>query len=179
MKEFDHLVDVIAKLRKKCPWDKTQTHKSLKPYMVEEVYEALEAIDSGEPAKLCEELGDALLHIIMHAEIARQAREFTIRDVISGITAKMVRRHPHVFGGRKTKKLSAIWEKWEEIKKEEKGEGEHGVLEGVPRALPRFTGRTRSSAARRASVSTGTRSPGPGAKCAKSRARSRNCSTVS
>jgi len=136
MKEFDRLVSVVARLRKACPWDRAQTHKTLKPYMVEEVYEALEAIDNQDYHKLCEELGDLLLHIIMHAEMARQEKKFKIRDIIETITSKMVRRHPHVFGGKKTKKLSVIWERWEEIKKAEAGEKHKGILETIPQSLP-------------------------------------------
>lgn len=136
MKEFDRLVSVVSRLRKACPWDRAQTHETLKPYMVEEVYEALEAVDNRDYRKLCEELGDLLLHIIMHAEMARQEKKFTIKDVVETITSKMVRRHPHVFGGRKTKKLSVIWERWEEIKKAEAGEGHRGILESVPQSLP-------------------------------------------
>ncbi len=136
MKEFDRLVKVVATLRKKCPWDREQTHETLKPYMVEEVYEAIEAIDSGDRRKLCEELGDMLLHIVMHAEMGRGEKTFNIKDVVKVITAKMIRRHPHVFGGKKTKELSEIWEKWEEIKKAEAGEKHKGILESVPQSLP-------------------------------------------
>lgn len=120
MKEFDRLVKVVATLRKKCPWDRTQTHKTLKPYMVEEVYEAIEAIDSGEHVKLCEELGDQLLHIIMHAEMAQKEGNFDIKDVIKFITAKMIRRHPHVFGKGKAKSTEEVLAHWKEIKRLEK-----------------------------------------------------------
>lgn len=136
MKEFDRLVSVVSRLRKDCPWDREQTHATLKPYMVEEIYEALEAIDDQDYQRLCEELGDQLLHILMHAEMARQEKRFTVKDVINTITAKMIRRHPHVFGKEKNKQISAIWERWEEIKKAEKGEKHQGLLSSVPRALP-------------------------------------------
>lgn len=136
MKDFDRLVKVIATLRKKCPWDKEQTHETLKPYMVEEVYEAIEAIDSGDRQKLCEELGDMLLHIVMHAEMAREEKAFDINDVAKMIADKMVRRHPHVFGEKKAKKLSEIWERWEEIKKTEAGKTGKSILDSVPRSLP-------------------------------------------
>jgi len=136
MKEFDRLVSVVSRLRKECPWDREQTHATLKPYMVEEIYEALEAIDDQDYQRLCEELGDQLLHILMHAEMARQEQRFTVKDVINSITAKMIRRHPHVFGKEKNKQISAIWERWEEIKKAEKGEKHQGILSSVPRSLP-------------------------------------------
>jgi len=136
MKEFDRLVAVVSRLRKACPWDRAQTHETLKPYMVEEIYEALEAIDSRDHKKLTEELGDLLLHILMHAEMGRQEGRFNIRDVIRAITAKMIRRHPHVFGGEKNKEIAAIWERWEEIKKAEAGEAHKGLLETIPQSLP-------------------------------------------
>lgn len=140
-KNFQDLINVVRKLRapKGCPWDKVQTHATLKPYMVEEVYEALEAIDQKDPMKLAEELGDLLLHIVMHAEMGREKKEFTIDDVISSITAKMIRRHPHVFGKHKVKNVEEVWKKWEEIKSQEvKGKSDKvkSILESVPNALP-------------------------------------------
>ncbi|MBI5700815.1 nucleotide pyrophosphohydrolase [Candidatus Saganbacteria bacterium] len=123
MKDFDRLVKVVQTLRKKCPWDKKQTHKSLKPYMVEETNEAIEAIDEGDPRKLCEELGDQLLHIVMHAEMAREEKAFSMEDIINGICAKMMRRHPHVFSkDKKYKNISVkkVLKLWEEIKKNER-----------------------------------------------------------
>ncbi|KAF0134942.1 MAG: tetrapyrrole methylase family protein / MazG family protein [Candidatus Saganbacteria bacterium] len=120
MKEFDRLVEVVAVLRKKCPWDKNQTHKSLKPYMIEEVNEAIEAIDLGNHKHLAEEIGDMLLHIIMHAEIAKEKNKFDIKDVLENITEKMIRRHPHVFGKGKARTIKGVLKKWKQIKKEEK-----------------------------------------------------------
>ena len=122
MKDFDRLVEVVATLRKKCPWDKKQTHKSLKPYMLEEVGEAIEAIDENDYDHLCEELGDQLLHIVMHAAIAQEKKRFSIEDVINGICAKMIRRHPHVFTkNKKYKNISVkqVLKLWGEIKKNE------------------------------------------------------------
>jgi len=107
--------------------------------MVEEVYEALEAIDSKDYKKLAEELGDMLLHIVMQAEMGREEKKFTIDDVIDSISAKMVRRHPHVFSKSKVKSVEEVWRKWEEIKGKEnaeKGEEHIGILESVPHALP-------------------------------------------
>jgi len=140
-KKFNELIKVVQKLRapKGCPWDRVQTHATLKPYMVEEVYEALEAIDSKDYKKLAEELGDMLLHIVMQAEMGREEGKFTLDDVISSISAKMVRRHPHVFGKKKVRSVEEVWRRWEEIKGEEvkgKGEKHKGILESVPQSLP-------------------------------------------
>lgn len=139
--KFNELVKIVRRLRapKGCPWDRVQTHKTLKPYMVEEVYEALEAIDSKDYKKLAEELGDILLHVVMHAEMAREEKKFKIDDVITSISAKMVRRHPHVFSKKKVKTVEEVWRRWEEIKGEEakgKGEKHKGILESVPQSLP-------------------------------------------
>jgi len=122
MKEFDRLVSVVSALRKKCPWDKAQTHETLKPYMIEEVHEAIEAIDKKNYKHLAEELGDMLLHIVMHAEMASEEKKFKIENVIDGITKKMIRRHPHVFGKGRAKTIKGVLKRWEQIKKEEKGE---------------------------------------------------------
>jgi MazG family protein len=122
MKEFDRLVSVVSALRKKCPWDKAQTHETLKPYMIEEVHEAIEAIDEKNYKHLAEELGDMLLHIIMHAEMASEEGKFKIEDVIDGITKKMIRRHPHVFGKGRAKTIKGVLKRWAQIKKEEKDE---------------------------------------------------------
>lgn len=140
-KKFNELVNIVRRLRapKGCPWDRVQTHATLKPYMVEEVYEALEAIDSKDHKKLAEELGDMLLHIVMQAEMGREKKEFTIDDVISSISAKMIRRHPHVFSNKKVRSVEEVWKRWEEIKsKEVKGKSDKvkGILESVPNALP-------------------------------------------
>jgi len=148
-KRFDELIRIVKKLRapKGCPWDRVQTHATLKPYMVEEVYEALEAIDSKDHKKLAEELGDMLLHIVMQAEMGREEKKFTIEDVIDSISAKMIRRHPHVFGKKKVRSVEEVWQRWEEIKAKEalrlrsgqvKGESDKvkGILESVPNALP-------------------------------------------
>ncbi len=140
-KEFEELIRVVRRLRAPngCPWDRVQTHATLKPYMVEEVYEALEAIDDKDHKKLAEELGDMLLHVVMHAEMGREEKKFTIEDVIKSISAKMIRRHPHVFGNKKVKSVEEVWKRWEEIKAGEvKGKSDEvkGILESVPNALP-------------------------------------------
>lgn len=122
MKEFDRLVEVVTALRKKCPWDKEQDHTTLKPYMLEEVHEAIEAIDNKDYELLEEELGDMLLHIVMHAEMAKEKGQFKIQDVIRGITKKMMRRHPHVFGKGRAKTVTGVLRRWKQIKREEKRE---------------------------------------------------------
>jgi tetrapyrrole methylase family protein/MazG family protein len=139
--KFDELIRIVRRLRAPngCPWDRVQTHATLKPYMVEEVYEALEAIDSKDYKKLAEELGDMLLHIVMQAEMGREEGKFTIDDVISSISAKMIRRHPHVFSNKKVRSVEEVWKRWEEIKGKEvsvKGEEYKGLLESIPNALP-------------------------------------------
>lgn len=114
------MVEVVATLRKKCPWDKEQDHATLKPYMLEEVHEAIEAIDNRDFELLSEELGDMLLHILMHAEMAKEKKHFKIQDVLRNITKKMVRRHPHVFGRGKAKTVKGVLRRWQQIKREEK-----------------------------------------------------------
>ena len=145
---FDHLVQIMARLRGEggCPWDRTQTRDSLKPYLVEEAYEVLDTIDAKDDAKLKEELGDVLLQVLFHAEIGRELHTFTIDDVLETLAEKLIRRHPHVFGEPTTnppvvKTAAEVVHRWEEIKRKEKtdraGDGEEeSVLEGVPRALP-------------------------------------------
>lgn len=138
---FDRLVAVMASLRKKqggCPWDKVQTHKSLKPYLIEEAYETLEAIDSGDPQKIKGELGDVLLQVVFHAQIAAEKGQFTSQDVAEAIADKMIARHPHVFGtGAKVKSAEEQVLRWEAIKS---GEKEHkarkSIVDGVPKAMP-------------------------------------------
>ena len=120
--KFADLIDRIARLRDPmdgCPWDRAQDHVSLRPYMLEEAYEAIAAIDSGVPEALCDELGDVLLQVVLHARIASEKGEFSIDDVIDGLNAKLVRRHPHVFGDASTD-LPAILRRWNDIKSREK-----------------------------------------------------------
>ena len=120
MKEFDRLYQVVKRLRKECPWDKAQNHTTLKPFMVEELNEALEAIDQKDDKKLAEELGDQLLHILMHAAMGAEENKFDIKEIIQTITEKMIRRHPHVFAGGKAKTQAEVLKKWEEIKRAER-----------------------------------------------------------
>ncbi|WP_227939122.1 nucleoside triphosphate pyrophosphohydrolase [Alkalihalobacillus deserti] len=137
--EFDKLKEVIAILRgpNGCPWDQKQTHQSLKKYFIEEVYEVLEAIDDEDDEHLIEELGDVLLQIMLHAQIGEDDGYFSIRDVIHGITEKMVRRHPHVFGEVTVNDADEVVSNWDEIKKQEKGHTEEeSILASIPKGLP-------------------------------------------
>jgi tetrapyrrole methylase family protein/MazG family protein len=136
---FSDLIDIMRLLRSAdgCPWDREQTHESLKRYLIEETYEVLEVIDLINRKRLCEELGDLLLQIIFHAQIAAEDNSFTIEDVISGICRKMVLRHTHVFGTDTAETAEDVVENWEEIKKKEKGMKSHtDVLKDVPSNLP-------------------------------------------
>lgn len=132
--------ETIAHLRAPdgCPWDREQSHESLRPHLMEEAYEALEAIDRGEPEELKEELGDLLLQIVLHAQIAGEGGDFTMADVIAAIQAKIIRRHPHVFGGLEVDGVEDVLHNWEGLKageRERAGQG-RGALDGVPGALP-------------------------------------------
>jgi tetrapyrrole methylase family protein/MazG family protein len=147
--EFDRLIAVMERLRGDagCPWDKEQTHVSLKPFLIEEAYEVLDAIDSENHRSLCEELGDLLFQVIFHAQVAKERGAFDIDAVLKETTEKMTRRHPHVFTpvedrGEKTHSeplsADAAISRWEQIKLKEKSEhgGRKSVFEGVPKALP-------------------------------------------
>jgi tetrapyrrole methylase family protein/MazG family protein len=149
---FEKLVAVQAKLRAPngCPWDREQTHQSLRTYLIEEAYEVLEALESGNDAKFAEEMGDLLLQIVFHSQIASEEGRFTVSEVIREIHDKMIRRHPHVFGATHAKDSAEVLRNWEQIKAEERrsskdkggsksGEGdskEVSLVDGVSRALP-------------------------------------------
>ncbi len=135
MKELYKLVEIMRKLRGEngCPWDHEQTNETLKPYLLEETYEVLNAIDSKRDKDLEEELGDLLLQIVFHAQIASEQGRFTIDDVAGTIVDKLIRRHPHVFGETMVNSSEEVLENWEEIKKRE---GKESVLDGVPESLP-------------------------------------------
>lgn len=135
--EFEVLKDIIARLRGPdgCPWDKKQTHDSLRPYLIEESYEVLQALEDGPPQKLCEELGDLLLQIMLHAQIASEAGQFHIDDVVKGIGEKLIHRHPHVFGGQKVNDAVEVELNWETLKQERRPEGE-SLLSNVPKEMP-------------------------------------------
>jgi len=149
---FEKLVSLQARLRAAngCPWDREQTHSSLRTYLIEEAYEVLDALESGDDAKFAEEMGDLLLQIVFHSQIAREEGRFSVADVIREVHEKMVRRHPHVFGEKRAKDAAEVLKNWEQIKAEERGTkgvspaplGESDELDGkslmagVPRGLP-------------------------------------------
>jgi tetrapyrrole methylase family protein/MazG family protein len=137
MNNFQKLVDIMTLLRSNygCPWDKVQTSESIKPYLIEETYEVIEAIDEKDPVKMKEELGDLLLQVVFHAQIAKDRGEFDINDVIDKISDKMVSRHPHVFGDAKFETPEEVTKQWQDRKREE-GKLKDSALEGVPKELP-------------------------------------------
>jgi MazG family protein len=132
--EFVRLADIMHRLRRDCPWDRQQTRQSLRPYLLEEAYEVLHALDNGLTAELCEELGDLMLQILFHAEIASERHEFDIAHVLHGINQKLVRRHPHVFGDHQAETADDVLRRWEEIKTGQ--EQKASALDGVPEHLP-------------------------------------------
>ncbi|MFC1478134.1 nucleoside triphosphate pyrophosphohydrolase [Candidatus Margulisiibacteriota bacterium] len=137
---IEKLIEIVKKLRSPegCPWDREQDHESLKPYLVEETYEVLEAIDQKDYPSLCGELGDVLLHVVFHAQLAREKDRFSFDNVVEKIIKKMIRRHPHVFGDVEANSVDEVWKNWEKIKSEEKKERNEkkSILEDVPQALP-------------------------------------------
>jgi tetrapyrrole methylase family protein / MazG family protein len=139
-KNFAKLRDIIAELRgpNGCPWDKEQTHESLKRYLIEETFEVIEAINDGDIDHLIEELGDVLLQVMLHAQIGEDDGYFSIDDVIEGLSSKMVRRHPHVFGEGKAANAEEVVLNWQQIKQQEKGgnNGDASLLDGVSKAVP-------------------------------------------
>jgi len=137
--KFRHLTEIMGILRSPegCPWDREQTHESLKQYLIEETYEVLEAINLKDADKLLEELGDVLLQVVFHAQIAAEHGEFTINDVITGICRKMIERHTHIFGDARADTADQVVNNWEAIKKKEKGLKSHTqVLRDIPSILP-------------------------------------------
>ncbi|WP_340695166.1 nucleoside triphosphate pyrophosphohydrolase [Hydrogenobacter thermophilus] len=129
MDELKSLLEVVAKIRKDCPWDRRQTHESLKRYLLEEAYELLEAIDKKDDKLLLEELGDMLLQVLMHAQIAKERKAFDIQDVARQLRQKLIDRHPHVFG---CEPAEDILKKWEERKAKDR----ESILDGVPKIMP-------------------------------------------
>lgn len=136
VRRLDGIHHVVARLNAPngCPWDREQTHVSLRPHLLEEAYETLEAIDGGDPAKLAEELGDVLLQVLMHAEVGEREGSFTLGDVTEHITTKLIRRHPHVFGDTAVDSAEEVAQNWEALKKQERPDG--SILDGVPSTLP-------------------------------------------
>ncbi len=137
---IERLLSIMERLRGPggCPWDREQTMRSLRPYVLEETYEVLEAMDAGDPREHCEELGDLLLQIVFQAQLAKEEGRFDFADVAEAISNKLVARHPHVFGDADVKDADAVLRQWAALKREErraKGRGD-SVLEGVPREMP-------------------------------------------
>lgn len=143
---FESFVEIVAHLRAPngCPWDREQTHESLRKHLLEESYEAISAIDSGDVADMREEFGDLLLQVVLQSQIANEENQFNVKDVIHGIYSKIVRRHPHVFGDLKLDGVEGVLANWEKLKEKERGEKkekserkeERGLLDGVPLTLP-------------------------------------------
>lgn len=132
-KEFEKFIRIVRTLRAECPWDREQTHQSIRHSLIEETYEVIEALDENNLAELKTELGDLLLHIAMHATMAEQEKEFSLKEIIAAITDKLIRRHPHVFGIKKALNASEVKHNWERLKM---NEGRISVLDGVPKGLP-------------------------------------------
>lgn len=132
-KKFDDLVKIVKILRRECPWDRKQTHHSIKDNLIEEAYEAVEAIDKSDKEELKKELGDVLLHVVFHSRMADETNDFSIEEVIYEIQEKLIRRHPHVFGDADAENEQQVAENWETIKLKE---GKESVLEGIPKHLP-------------------------------------------
>lgn len=142
-REFQRLIEIIASLRgpQGCPWDREQTHASLKPYLIEEAHEVCDAIDGGTPEQLRDELGDLLMQPILHAQLAAEAGTFDLAEVLRSINDKLVRRHPHVFGDVKAETPAQVLRNWEQIKQQEQFEaGEtarpRSLMDGIPHSLP-------------------------------------------
>ncbi len=136
MKAMDNLVDIVVRLREGCPWDREQTHKSVRGHLVEECAELLEAIDSDDSAGMREELGDILMHLVLHARIAEEQGRFTFEDVVSELCEKLVRRHPHVFGDESAKNSDEVLKIWNKVKiAENKPRAKGGLFDGIPPAL--------------------------------------------
>jgi tetrapyrrole methylase family protein/MazG family protein len=140
LSKFDALREIIARLRAPdgCPWDRKQTHLSLRETFLQECYEVLESLDEGNAQKLKEELGDLLLHIVLQAQIAEESGEFKIDDVIKGIDEKLIRRHPHVFGTAQVKNAEEVLHNWQELKQAEKDKkgNNDSLIASVPKNLP-------------------------------------------
>ncbi len=130
--EFNEFVDIVRKLRKECPWDRIQTHLSLRRCLLEETYEVLEAIDDDNKSELKKELGDILLQVVFHSNIAEENNDFTLKDVIESETEKLIERHPHVFADVKVKDSEEVKKNWEKIKK---NEGRKSIIDGIPEEL--------------------------------------------
>jgi tetrapyrrole methylase family protein/MazG family protein len=133
---WEELIEIMARLRASCPWDREQTHRTLVPYLIEETYEVVEAIENDDGAALSEELGDLLLQIVFHAQLGTETGAFTIADVIDALSNKMVRRHPHVFGDAVIEDVDTQWRNWEKLKSQEAtGQKRKSRLDGIPKHM--------------------------------------------
>ncbi|MDD4877351.1 MAG: nucleoside triphosphate pyrophosphohydrolase [Dehalococcoidales bacterium] len=137
LNKFNTLVEIIALLRAPngCPWDREQTHKSLRKNLLEECYEVLEALDESASDKLCDELGDLLMQIIFHVQIADEAGDFGLKDVLNSINNKLIRRHPHIFGSKEVNSAEQVAFDWQKLKQEERG-ADSSILASVPKYMP-------------------------------------------
>ncbi len=137
LKKYEELNETVKKLLSPegCPWDREQTHDSLKNYLIEEAYEFVEAVEENDPDKMEEELGDLLFHIVIHSVMAEQNNSFDLKSVTERITQKMIRRHPHVFGESSVSSVDEVWQNWDQIKRKEKVQ-ETNLLSSVPKQLP-------------------------------------------
>lgn len=133
IREFSEFVRIVRRLRRDCPWDRKQTHRSLRESLIEETYEVIETLDENDIGELQHELGDLLLHVVLHATIAEQTGEFTLGTVLRNINAKLIRRHPHVFGKVNVRDEQEVKKNWESLKM---AEGRSSLLDGVPRWMP-------------------------------------------
>ena len=130
------LIEIMARLRRSCPWDREQTHLSLIPYLIEESFEVVEAIEGNLDGELCEELGDLLLQIVFHSQLATERGKFSVADVIDALSNKMIRRHPHVFGDQAVANVAEVWQNWELLKSQEAAAAKRpNRLDGIPKAL--------------------------------------------
>ncbi len=134
MKEFDRLIEVMRRVKVECPWDRKQTHESIRQYFIEETYEVIDAIDTQNDNNLVEELGDVLCQVLFHSLLAEERQKFSISDVCNAIADKLIQRHPHVFGDTKVNNTEEVLQNWEHIKMKEGKK--KSVLDGVPKHLP-------------------------------------------
>jgi nucleoside triphosphate diphosphatase len=132
-KDFVKFIEITKRLRKECPWDREQSHASIRHSLIEETYEVVEAIEANDMDELCRELGDILLHVVFHANIAEENNEFTLDQIIANISDKLIFRHPHIFGDTKVDGTEHVKNNWEKLKMKE---GRESLMDGVPKELP-------------------------------------------
>jgi XTP/dITP diphosphohydrolase len=135
LQQFSKLLDVMDDLREKCPWDKEQTMESIRSLTIEETFELSDAIVEKDTEEIKKELGDILLHIVFYSKIASESESFNVGDVIESLIAKLIRRHPHIYGDVEANDAEKVKQNWEQIKLKEKGQKKNGILDGVPKGL--------------------------------------------